>query len=62
MKIGLGGVDPNGTLDAKSLATWDVLQDYFVQNKLQPKKIDLGKYLDQSYLSKAVEVLGKDPG
>jgi len=59
-QIGLGGVDPNGTLDAKSLATWDVLQDYFVQNKLQPKKIELGKYLDQSYLDKAVAVLGKD--
>jgi len=37
-----------------------VLQDYFVQNKLQPKKIELGKYLDQSYLDKAVAVLGKD--
>ncbi|MFI5267038.1 MAG: ABC transporter substrate-binding protein [Chloroflexota bacterium] len=61
-QIGFGGVDPNGTLDAKSLATWDVLQDYFVRTKLQPKKIDLGKYLDQSYLNKSVQVLGTDPG
>lgn len=61
-QIGFGGVDPNGVLDAKSLATWDVLQDYFVAHKLQPRKIDLSKYLDQTYLNKAVEVLGTDPG
>ena len=61
-QIGFGGVDPNGTLDAKSLGTWDVLQDYFVKQKLQPRKIDLSKYLDQSYLNKAVAVLGRDPG
>jgi NitT/TauT family transport system substrate-binding protein len=61
-QIGFGGVDPNGVLDAKSLATWDVLQDYFVAHKLQPRKIDLSKYLDQTYLKKAVEALGTDPG
>lgn len=59
-QIGFGGVDPNGTLDAKSLATWDVLQDYFVKTGLQKKKIDLTKYLDQSYLEKAVSVLGRE--
>jgi hypothetical protein len=37
-----------------------VLQDYFVKTKLQLTKIDLSKYLDQSYLQKAVEVLGKE--
>jgi len=60
-QIGFGGVDPNGTLDAKSLATWDVLQDYFVKHNLQQKKIDLSKYLDQSYIEKAVATLGKEP-
>jgi len=59
-QIGFGGVDPNGTLDAKSLATWDVLQDYFVKTGLQPKKVDLSTYLDQSYLDKAVSVLGRE--
>jgi NitT/TauT family transport system substrate-binding protein len=59
-QIGLGGVDPNGRLDAQTLATWDVLQDYFVKINLQPKKIDLSKYLDQTYLNKAVEMLGRE--
>ena len=59
--IGLGGVDPNGTLDPQTLGTWDVLQDYFVKTGLQPKKVDLGRYLDQSYLMKAVATLGREP-
>jgi NitT/TauT family transport system substrate-binding protein len=61
-QIGLGGVDPNGTLNAQTLGTWDVLQDFFVKNGIQPKKVDLSKYLDQSYLNKAVDALGTEQG
>jgi NitT/TauT family transport system substrate-binding protein len=59
-QIGLGGVDPNGTLDPQTLGTWDTLQDYFLKEGLQQKKVDLGKYLDQSYLNKAVQLEGRE--
>jgi len=54
--IGMHSVDPNGTLN---IQTWDPFQDYFLERGLQNTKLDLAKYVDQQYLTSAVDRLGK---
>ena len=56
-QMGLQGVDPNAGID---LSSWNVLQDYYVKVGFQPKKTDLNKYIDRSYIDKAVAALGKE--
>ena len=55
-RIGLGPVDPNGTFDLKVL---DGLQDFFLQAGALQQKADVSKLVDQSFVDKAVQQLGK---
>jgi NitT/TauT family transport system substrate-binding protein len=54
--IGMHSVDPNGTLNVE---TWDPFQDYFLKRGLQNTRLDLSKYVDQSYLNAALDRLGR---
>jgi NitT/TauT family transport system substrate-binding protein len=54
--IGMHSVDPNGILNVQ---TWDPFQDYFLKRGLQNTKLDLSKYVDQSYLNGALDRLGR---
>jgi NitT/TauT family transport system substrate-binding protein len=54
--IGMHSVDPNGTLNVQ---TWDPFQEYFLKRGLQNTKLDLAKYVDQSYLDAALDRLGR---
>ncbi len=55
--IGLASVELVPTMDT---ASWDVLQDYFVKIGLQEQKVDIGKYVDNSFVQKAADALGPD--
>ena len=55
-QIGLPWVAPNGDL---ATASMDTLQDYYVATGVQPKKVDLNKVIDRSYVEKAVQQLGR---
>ncbi len=55
--IGMHGVDPNGVFDASN---WDPQQDYFLKRGIQKTGIDLSKYVDQSYVNNALQVLGRE--
>lgn len=44
--IGLASLEPVPTMDDQS---WNVLQDYFVKIGLQQQKVDLTKFIDNSY-------------
>ena len=55
--IGLASVEPVPTMDDQS---WNVLQDYFVKIGLQQQKVDLTKFIDNSYIQKAADALGAD--
>jgi hypothetical protein len=44
--IGLPSFDPNDSVDPT--ASWGLVQDYFVQQGLQQKKIDISTYLDST--------------
>jgi NitT/TauT family transport system substrate-binding protein len=54
--IGMHSVDPNGVLNVQ---TWDPFQDYFLKRGLQNTRLDLSKYVDQSYLDAALDRLGR---
>jgi NitT/TauT family transport system substrate-binding protein len=54
--IGMHSVDPNGALNVQ---TWDPFQDYFLKRGLQNTRLDLSKYVDQSYLNAAIQRLGR---
>jgi NitT/TauT family transport system substrate-binding protein len=54
--IGMHSVDPNGILN---IQTWDPFQEYFLKRGLQNTKLDLSKYVDQSYLNAALDRLGR---
>ena len=58
---------PTYTLQSNLLGTftldfsaWDLLQDYFVKIGLQEQKVDLSKYVDNSYIQRAADQLGPD--
>jgi NitT/TauT family transport system substrate-binding protein len=53
--IGLASVEPTPTMDDQS---WNVLQDYFVKIGLQQQKVDLTRFIDNSYIQKAADALG----
>jgi NitT/TauT family transport system substrate-binding protein len=55
--IGMHSVDPNGILNVQ---TWDPFQDYFLKRGLQNTKLDLTRYVDQSYLNAALDRLGRN--
>jgi NitT/TauT family transport system substrate-binding protein len=49
-------VDPNGALDRSTL---DVQQDYFLKTGAQQERQDLGRMIEPSYVSYAIERLGR---
>jgi len=49
-------VDPNGALDRQTL---DVMQDYFLKMGTQQERQDLGRMIDSTYVSYAIERLGR---
>ena len=55
--IGMHSVDANGALN---IQTWDPFQDYFLKRGLQNTKLDLSKYVDESYLNAAIDRLGRE--
>jgi NitT/TauT family transport system substrate-binding protein len=55
--IGLGRVEANPTLD---FGAWRQLQAYFVKIGLQPRVLDPNAYVDGSYVTRALEVLGRE--
>jgi NitT/TauT family transport system substrate-binding protein len=54
-KVVMPGVDPNGTVNLKSL---DAAQQYFVSKGSQQKAIDMTKVVDTSFADDAVKQLG----
>lgn len=53
--IGLASVDVVPTMDTQS---WEMLQNYFVQIKLQDRAADLASHVDNSYIQKAAQQMG----
>jgi NitT/TauT family transport system substrate-binding protein len=53
--IGLASVDRVPTMDT---ASWDVLQAYFLKITLQKNRVDLTKFVDNSYIQAAAQRLG----
>jgi len=54
--VGYPWVDPNGVTDPSSL---DRMQQYYIQTGVQPQPVDLSKVIDTSYVTNAVQQLGK---
>ena len=55
-KLRLPRVDPNGGYDPAAI---DDMQDFFLAEKLQEKRIDSAKLFDMSFVNHAVEKLGR---
>jgi NitT/TauT family transport system substrate-binding protein len=53
--IGLASVDVEPTMDTQS---WETLQNYFVQIKLEDHAADLASHVDNSYIQKAAQQMG----
>lgn len=56
--MGMPSMNPNGTVD---LASWNVLQNHFVERGLQPRTLDLMPYIDTTPLEAALDPLGHEP-
>ncbi len=55
-RISWPNLDPNGALDPQAL---DTMQDYFVKVGTQQEKQDIHRVIDPSYMSYAIERLGR---
>jgi hypothetical protein len=53
--IGLASVELNPHMDT---ASWEVLQEYWVKIGLEQNKVELSRYVDNSYADRAVQGLG----
>jgi len=56
--MGLPSLPPNGDMDP---STWDVFQDFYVQQGLLQTKVDLSTYLDRDLVNSALDRLGREP-
>ena len=56
--MGLPSVEPNGAMNPPS---WDAFQDFYIRLGIQQQKVDLSRYVDQSYLNNALDRLGREP-
>lgn len=55
--IGMQSVDPNPVMDP---ANWDPQQEYFLKRGIEKTRVDMSKYVDQSFLNTALQQLGRE--
>ena len=56
-QLGLPSYDPNCSTDPTP--SWSAFQDFYVRRGIEERKVDISKYVDLSFVTHALEVLGR---
>jgi hypothetical protein len=55
--LGLPSYDPNCSTDPAP--SWVAFQDFYVRRGIEERKVDMAKYVDFSFVNRALDLLGR---